>query len=134
MAYWIIKSEPGTYSFEDLERDKRTVWDGVRNYQARNNLKHMEIGDLAMVYHSVGPKELVGVAQVVKKAYPDPTTADHTWVAVDVIFDHWLKKPVTLVKIKEDPALMELALVRQGRLSVCPVTAKEWKILLKMGS
>lgn len=133
MAYWIIKSEPGTYSFEDLERDKKTVWDGVRNYQARNNLKLMKIGDLAMVYHSVGPKELVGIVEVIKEAYRDPTANDDAWVAVDVQFKEWLKTPVTLAQIKENQGLKDIALVKQGRLSVCPVNGKEWQTLRKMG-
>jgi len=132
MAYWIIKTEPGTYSFNDLERDKKTSWDGVRNYQARNNLKLMRVGDLALVYHSVGPKELVGIAEVTKTAYPDPTADDDAWVAVDVKFDRWLKHPVKLSRIKEERELFDLALVKQGRLSVCPVSVKEWRILLKM--
>lgn len=132
MSFWIIKSEPNTYSFADLERDKKTCWDGVRNYQARNNLNLMNIGDLALVYHSVGPRELVGIALVVKKAHPDPTADDPAWVAVDVKFEKWLKHPVTLEQIKLEPRLSSLALVRQGRLSVCPVSEKEWKILLDM--
>lgn len=132
MAYWIIKSEPNTYSFEDLARDGRTCWDGVRNYQARNNLKLMKSGDLALVYHSVGPKELVGMAEVVKNAYKDPSSDDDAWVAVDVKFKSFLKHPIKLASVKADPRLSSLALVKQGRLSVAPVTKEQWRILLSL--
>lgn len=131
-TYWIIKSEPNTYSFDDLERDQVTSWDGVRNYQARNNLKAMKLGDQAMVYHSVGPKELVGIAKVVKTAYPDPTASEGEWYAVDVAFQNYLTRPVKLGELKLISELSNLSLVRQGRLSVCPVTKKEWEIIEKL--
>ena len=132
MGFWIIKTEPTTYSLDDLEQDQRTCWDGVRNYQARNNLRLMKKGDLAMVYHSVGPKELVGIVEVTKAAYPDPTAEIGDWSAVDVKFKRRLSKKVNLSEIKATPSLKDLALVRQGRLSVVPVTDPQWRILLKL--
>jgi len=132
MGFWIIKTEPNTYSLDNLERDKSTVWDGVRNYQARNNLRLMKKGDLALVYHSVGPKELVGIAEVIKEAYPDPTAKSGPWSAVDVKFIERLAKAVTLAEIKSNQALKELGLVKQGRLSVVPVSEPQWRILLNM--
>lgn len=131
MQYWILKTEPSTYSFDDLLRDKSTVWDGVRNYQARNNLKSMHIGDQCLIYHSVGPKELVGIAEVTHVAFQDPTTSDDRWVAVKIKPVCSLKHPITLAALKDHPVLANLSLVRQGRLSVCPVTAKEWRLMIK---
>lgn len=132
MSFWIIKTEPSTYSLDDLIQDKTTCWDGVRNYQARNNLSLMKKGDLAMVYHSVGPKELVGVVEIIKEAYPDPT--DHTgiWKAVDIKFIAKLKKPLTLAQIKQEKQLENLSLVKQGRLSVALVPNTQWRFLLNM--
>ena len=127
LAYWILKTEPGDYSFEDLERDGRTPWDGVRNYQARNNLRLMAKGDLCFVYHSVGPREIVGIAQVTKVAYPDPTTDDDRWVCVDIRPVKRLEAPIHLGRIKEDGVLREMALVKNSRLSVSPVTERQWK-------
>ena len=132
MSFWIIKTEPNTYSLEDLERDQSTCWDGVRNYQARNNLRLMKVHDLAMVYHSVGPKELVGIAQVTKSAYADPTDKTGSWSAVDVKFKKRLIKPVTLAQIKATPRLKDLKLVTQSRLSVALVSEAQWRILLAM--
>ncbi len=132
MAHWIIKTEPNTYSIENLMRDKITSWDGVRNYQARNNLLAMKIGDLALVYHSVGPKELVGVAKVVKTAYPDASATEGAWVAVDVAFQELLKRPIKLSELKSIPELAAMSLVRQGRLSVCPLTKREWDIIFDL--
>lgn len=132
MSFWIIKTEPNTYSFENLERDEITCWDGVRNYQARNNLRLMKVHDLALVYHSVGPKELVGIAEVIKEAYPDPTDPSGRWSAVDVKFKKGLKKPVNLAEIKATPSLKNLKLVTQGRLSVALVSETEWRILINM--
>lgn len=131
MQHWILKTEPSTYSFDDLVRDKGTVWDGVRNYQARNNLKNMQVGDQCLIYHSVGPKELVGIAEVTQTAFPDPTIDDDRWVAVRIKPVRALKHPITLAMLKAEPALENLSLVRQGRLSVCPVTPAEWKRILK---
>ncbi len=131
MAYWLIKTEPGTYSWEDLVREKRTAWTGVRNFQAAKNLRAMAKGDLAIVYHSGEEKAAVGVAEVVRAAYQDPTT-DDAWAAVDVAARSPFAKPVTLAAMKADRALAGMAVVRQGRLSVSPVTSGEWKRLLAL--
>ncbi len=130
MAYWLIKSEPFKYSWEQLEKDKRTFWDGVRNYAARNNLRAMKKGDLAFFYHSNEGTEIVGIAKVVKEAYQDPTSAEDTWSAVDFAPYKKLKKPVSLAAIKTEKRLSQMALVRLGRLSVQPVTEEEWNIIL----
>jgi predicted RNA-binding protein with PUA-like domain len=132
MNFWIIKTEPTNYSFDDLKRDKRTSWDGVRNYQARNNIKNMKIGDLALVYHSVGPKELVGIAKIISTAYNDATDSSGLWSAIDVKYVCALKTPLKLAAIKASPKLCDLALVKQGRLSVAPLKEEEWRILLEM--
>ena len=125
MAYWLIKSEPYKYSWEDLQRDGRTYWDGVRNYAARLNLRAMKKGDQAFFYHSNEGKEIVGIARIVKEAYQDPTT-DEDWSCVDVEPVKPLKRPVTHAEIKTVPALSKMALLRLSRLSVQPVTEDEW--------
>ena len=132
MAYWLIKSEPFKYSWEQFEKDKKTFWDGVRNYAARNNLKAMKKGDFAFFYHSNEGVEIVGIAKVVKEAYQDPTTEETAWVAVDFTPHKKLKIPVTLAQIKAEPKLAEMALVRLGRLSAQPVTEQEWKLVMQM--
>lgn len=132
MAYWLIKSEPFKYSWEQFEKDKNTFWDGVRNYAARNNLKAMKKGDLAFFYHSNEGTEIVGIAKVIKEAYQDPTTEEIAWVAVDFAPHKKLKKPVTLAQIKAEPKLTQMALVRLGRLSVQSVTEQEWKLVMQM--
>ena len=132
MAYWLMKSEPFKYSWEQLQKDKKTFWDGVRNYAARNNLKAMKKGDLAFFYHSNEGVEIVGIAEIVKESYQDPTTTEAAWVAVDVKPFQTLKRPVSLAQIKADKRLANMALVRLGRLSVQPVTEKEWKIILEL--
>ncbi|HTD93261.1 MAG TPA: EVE domain-containing protein [Chitinophagaceae bacterium] len=132
MAHWLVKSEPSTYGWDKLEKDKSTVWDGVRNYAARIHLRAMKKGDLAFFYHSNEGTEIVGIAKVVKEAYQDPTTTDEAWVAVDLAPYKKLKKPVSLATIKADKRLAEMALVRLGRLSVQPVTDKEWKMVMEM--
>jgi hypothetical protein len=132
MAYWLIKSEPFKYSWDQLIQDKRTFWDGVRNYGARNNLRAMKKGDLAFFYHSNEGVEIVGIVQIVKESYPDPTTDDPNWVVVDVKPHQKLKKPVTLAAVKAEKKLANMALVRLGRLSVQPVTPEEWELVLKM--
>jgi predicted RNA-binding protein with PUA-like domain len=132
MAYWLIKSEPFKYSWDQLEKDKQTFWDGVRNYAARIHLRAMKKGDQAFFYHSNEGTEIVGIAKISKEAYPDPTTDDEAWVAVDVQPYKKLKKPVTLAQIKADKRLANMALVRLGRLSVQPVTEEEWKIVMTM--
>ena len=132
--FWLVKSEPYKYSWDDLVRDGSTYWDGVRNYMARNNLRAMGRGDLVLYYHSNEGKEIVGVAQVTKESYPDPTIDDDRWLVVDVKPVVPFKEPVTLAQIKAAPRLAELALVRQSRLSVLPVNGEEWKIICKMGA
>lgn len=132
MAYWLLKTEPGTYAWEDLVRDGKTAWDGVRNYLASNHLAAMKKADLCFVYHSVGPREIVGIAEVVKEAYPDPTADDPRWVCVDVRAMEALPRPVSLDEIKAAPGLSEMVLLKQSRLSVQPVRAAEWKAVLKL--
>lgn len=134
MAYWLVKSEPSTYSWDQLVKDKSTFWDGVRNYAARNNLKAMNKGDEVFFYHSNEGTEIVGIATVIKEHYPDPTADDDTWVAVDIKANKKLKKPVSLAQIKADKRLADMALVRLGRLSVQPVTEKEWQIILELSA
>jgi predicted RNA-binding protein with PUA-like domain len=133
MAHWLIKSEPSKYSWDKFVEDKQTFWDGVRNYTARNNLKAMKKGDEVFFYHSNEGLEIVGIAKVAKEAYQDPTTEDPNWVVVDFKPVKKLKKPVTLATIKADVRLEKIALVRLGRLSVCPITDEEWKIILELG-
>jgi predicted RNA-binding protein with PUA-like domain len=132
MSRWLLKTEPGTYSYADLERDGGTSWGGVRNYTARNNLRAMKAGELCLIYHSMGPKEIVGIATVARAAYPDPSADDPAWVAVDVKAKEKLAKPVTLAEIKAQPRLQQMLLVKQSRLSVCPVSDDEWKLILSM--
>ena len=134
MAYWLIKSEPFKYSWDQFTKDKRTFWDGVRNYGARNNLRAMKKGDLAFWYHSNEGMEIVGIAKVVKEAYQDPTTDDTNWVVVDLVPVQSLDKPVTLEQIKAEESLKDISLVRQGRLSVMPLKATEFDKILEMGS
>jgi len=132
MAYWLIKSEPSKYSWDQFVKDGETFWDGVRNYAARIHLRGMKKGDLVLFYHSNEGTEITGIARVSKEAYQDPTTSDEAWVAVDFKPYKKLKKPVTLTQIKADKRLSEMALVRLGRLSVQPVTDKEWDIVMSM--
>lgn len=132
MNYWLCKTEPGAYSWEDLKRDKKTDWDGVRNYQARNNLKEMKNGDMVMIYHSVNEKQVVGIAIVIKEFYQDPTTDDNRWVAVKLEAKEKLRKPVTLHQIKEEETLQNIALVKQSRLSVMPLKAEEFDKIIEL--
>ena len=132
MAHWLLKSEPHKYSWDMMVNDGRTHWDGVRNHQAAINLKAMKAGDRCFFYHSNDGKEIVGIAEVVKAAYPDPTDKDGKAVTVDVKAVEPIGKPVTLAAIKGEPKLKEFGLVRQSRLSVVPVSAEQWKIILKM--
>ncbi len=133
MAYWLVKSEPSKYSWEQFEKDKQTFWDGVRNYAARNHLKSMKKGDQVLFYHSNEGLEIVGIAKVAKEAYQDPTTDDEAWVVVDLKPYKRIKKPVSLEQVKADKRLANMALVRLGRLSVQPVTENEWNIIMEMG-
>jgi predicted RNA-binding protein with PUA-like domain len=134
MAYWLIKSEPSAYSWDQLVKDKKTSWTGVRNFQALINLKAMKPGDRCFFYHSGEGKEIVGIAEVVKAAYPDPTDKDGKAVAVDVKAVEPVKHAVTLAAIKADPKFKEMKLVRQSRLSVSPVSDEHWKLLMKMSA
>lgn len=131
--HWLMKSEPFKYPWSQLVQDGRTYWDGVRNYEARNNLAAMKKGDLALFYHSNEGKEVVGVVEIAKESYPDPTTDDPAWVVVDIVPRKALKEPVTLAAIKNDPALAEIQLIRRSRLSVVPLTAAEFKRILALG-
>ncbi len=133
MAYWIMKSEPSAYSWDQLVKDGKTNWSGVRNFQAAANLKAMKPGDRAFFYHSNEGLAIVGIMEIVKAAYPDPSDKEGKFVQVDVKPLAPVPKPVTLSEIKAEPKLKELKLVRQGRLSVSPVSAEEWKLLCKMG-
>lgn len=132
MAYWLVKSEPSHYSWEQLEKDKKTFWDGVRNYAARNHLKAMKKGDEVLFYHSNEGLDIVGIAKVSKEAYQDPTTDEDAWIVVDLKPHKKLKKPVSLETIKKDKRLSNMALVRIGRLSVQPVTDAEWKVIMEL--
>ena len=132
MNYWLVKSEPYKYSWEQFLKDGKTSWDGVRNYQARNNLKAMKKGDLVLFYHSNEGLNIVGIAEVVKEYYQDPTTEDKNWVVVDLKPKKTLKYPVELSFIKRDEILQNMALVRQSRLSVCPVTKNEFDRVLEL--
>lgn len=134
MNYFLVKSEPFKYSWEQFNKDGETFWDGVRNYQARNNLKAMKNGDLVLYYHSNEGKEVVGLAKVVKEFYQDPTTEDERWVVVDLAPVETFKHPVTLETIKADPLLQDIALVRQGRLSVMPLKAEEFDRIVQLGN
>jgi predicted RNA-binding protein with PUA-like domain len=133
MAYWLVKSEPEVYGWDQLIKDKQTRWDGIRNYAARNHLKAMKKGDELFFYHSNKGTEIVGIAVVVKEAYPDPTSDDAAWFAIDIKPLKKMAKPVTLDQIKKEKKLAAMALVRIGRLSVQPVTGEEWQIIMKMG-
>jgi predicted RNA-binding protein with PUA-like domain len=132
MAYWLIKSEPGAFSWDDQVKQGVANWDGVRNHQAAANLKAMKKGDLCFFYHSVDEKRIVGIVEVVKEAYPDPKDPTGKFVQVDVKTVKPVPKPVTLAQIKEEPSLKDLALVRQSRLSVSPVSPAAWKTISKM--
>jgi predicted RNA-binding protein with PUA-like domain len=132
MNYWLVKSEPFKYSWEQFEKDKITFWDGVRNYQARNNLREMKKGDLVLWYHSNEGKEIVGIAKVAKESYQDPTTEDTNWVVVDLKCFKKLKRPVTLEQIKADERLVNMGLVRQGRLSVSSLTVAEFDTIIAL--
>ena len=132
MYYWLLKSEPDVYSYNDLIKDKKTNWNGVRNYQAANNLKAMAIDDLAFFYHSNVGKEIIGICKIVKTAYPDPSDESRKFVMVDVAPVEILKYPVTLATIKSTKSLETIALIKQSRLSVMPISKQEWDVILKL--
>jgi predicted RNA-binding protein with PUA-like domain len=133
MNHWLVKSEPVKYSWEQFEKDGRTPWDGVRNFQARNNLQGMRNGDLVLYYHSNEGKAVVGIAKVVREAYPDPTAVDPTWVVVDLAPASRLARPVTLEQIKNNPTLQNIGLLRQSRLSVMPLRPEEFDVIVGLG-
>ena len=132
MAKWLVKSEPNSYSWEQFQKDGKTFWDGVRNYAARLHLRAMRKGDEVFFYHSNEGLEIVGIAKVIREAYPDPTTKEEGWVVVDLKPVKSLKRPVSLKEIKEHKTLSDMALVRLGRLSVQPVKEEEWKAVMEM--
>ncbi len=134
MNYWLVKSEPFKYAWDKFLADKETFWDGVRNYQARNNLKGMKVGDLVLYYHSNEGKEVVGIAKVSKEFYQDPTTEDLNWVVVNLVPVQTLNKTVTLKQIKDEPMLANMELVKQGRLSVTRLLQSEFDKVLEMGA
>ena len=134
MKYWLVKSEPFKYSWNMMLKDKVTYWDGVRNYQARNNLKMMKKGDLVLFYHSNEGKEIVGVTKVVKEYYQDPTTEDEKWVVVDLRVDKTLKRPISLKEIKGDNSLKDIGLIRQSRLSVMEIKKEHFKYIINLSN
>jgi predicted RNA-binding protein with PUA-like domain len=133
MQYWLIKSEPDVYSFQQLVADGTTRWDGVRNYQARNNLRAMRVGDLCLYYHSNIGLEVVGIVRVIREHYPDPTADKGDWSSVDVEPVRAFERPVSLAEIKAHPGLQQIGLVRNPRLSVMPLTEEEFGLLLELG-
>lgn len=133
MAYWLMKTEPETFSWAQLVKDGKTIWDGVRNYQARNFMQQMKKGDYVLIYHSVSDKCVVGIARVSKPFFPDPTSADTRWVAVEIVPEKPFNIRVTLEEIKNTPKLAQMALLKQSRLSVMPLSKEEYTILCKMG-
>lgn len=132
MNYWLVKSEPEAYSWDAFVKDKRTAWTGVRNFQARNNLRAMKRGDLVLFYHSVSDKQVIGIARVQKESYPDPTAREGDWSCIDLIPVKRLEKPVSLEAIKSGPVLANMALLKQSRLSVTPVTTDEFRRILAL--
>lgn len=132
MSFWLVKSEPGAWSWDDQVRDSVTAWTGVRNYQASNFLKAMTLGDTCFFYHSVEQKRIVGIVEVVREAYADPTAEDPRWVCVDVKAVRAVPRPVSLAEIKEVRDLADIALIRQSRLSVMPIEPAHWQILCNM--
>lgn len=134
MNYWLVKSEPVKYSWDKFVTDGRAVWDGVRNYQARNNLQAMTVGDRVLYYHSNEGKAIVGIAKVARESYPDPTADDPTWVVVDLVPEQKLDIPVTLEQIKTSDKLSQIALIRQSRLSVMPIKPEEFDVIVGLGT
>ena len=133
MKYWLLKSEPNTWSWDDQIKEKIAMWDGVRNYQARNNLMSMRVNDLCFFYHSVNEKKIVGIVSITKEHYTDPTDKTKKFVAVDVKTKKTLKNPITLKQIKKEKKLSHLALVKQSRLSVMPIDKISWRLICKLG-
>jgi len=135
MDYWLLKTEPGTYSWQELVKDENTNWDGVRNYQARNFLRDIKKGDLALIYHSGKEKSVVGIASVLKSGYPDPDPVKKgDWVQIDIQARQSLKSPVSLQQIKAEPRLKEMWIMKSSRLSVMPVTSSQFEVIKKLGA
>ena len=134
MNYWLLKSEPSTWSWDDQSKVKKEIWDGVRNYQARNNLMKMKKGDLCFFYHSVNEKKIIGIVEVVKEHYPDPTDITNKFVVVDIKTKKKLKNSVSLKQIKSQKKLSHLALIKQSRLSVMPIDEESWYLINKMAT
>ena len=134
MQYWLLKSEPNAWSWDDQVKEGASMWDGVRNYQARNNLKKMKIHDYCFFYHSVNEKSIIGIVEVVKTHYPDPTDKQKKFVVVDVKPIRKLNNPVSLKQIKENKKLLNIALVKQSRLSVMPIEKEEWDLIIKLSN
>ena len=134
MNYWLLKSEPSTWSWDDQSKVKKEMWDGVRNYQARNNLMKMKKGDLCFFYHSVNEKKIIGIVEVVKEHYPDPTDKTNKFVVVDIKTKKKLKNSVSLKQIKSQKKLSHLALIKQSRLSVMPIDEESWYLINKMAT
>lgn len=134
MNYWLIKSEPTSFSWQEQLQNNIEPWTGVRNHQAKKNLQSMKKGDLAFFYHSNIGKEIVGIVEIHKEAYPDPTSTENKWICVDVKTVNSLPTPVTLQQIKSNPELQEISLIKQSRLSVMPITPKHWQIICQMGN
>lgn len=133
MNYWLVKTDPEAYSWEQFLKDKKTVWDGVRNYQARNSLKEMKTGDMALFYNSREERKVKGIVRVTKEAFPDPTTTDERWVAVELKVEKNFKKSVSLDEIKKDKVLSGITLIKQSRLSVMPLTESEFARITELG-
>ena len=133
MQYWLVKSEPDAYSWQDFVKEGKAVWDGVRNYQARNNLREMKKGDLVLFYHSVSSREVVGMARVSHEHYPDPTTRDDRWLVVELVPEMHFQKPVSLAQIKADERLSQIALIKQSRLSVMPLEKEHFDAIVELG-
>lgn len=134
MNYWLVKSDPDTYSWDNMVKDRRTFWDGVRNYQARNFMKEMKIDDFVLFYHSQSDKSIVGITKVVKEHYPDATTNDDSWVVVELEVVASIKKPITLESVKNNIILSKLPLVTQQRLSVMPLTKEQYDEVINLGN
>ncbi len=134
MNYWLLKTDADTYSFADLQRDGRTIWDGVRNYQARNNIRAMQPGDIALIYHSVTDKCVVGIAEIITMPFPEPNDLENKWTAVDIKPIALLKRPISLDEIKADAQLEDLPLIKQSRLSVMPISQTAYDRILYLSN
>lgn len=132
LQYWLLKSDPEAYSWENLEKDKTTVWDGIRNFQARNNLKLMKVGDIALFYHSNQGTDIVGQVVITKEAYNDPSTDDIRWFVIEIGIDRKYKRSITLAEMKKNPILQNIGLIKQSRLSVMPISPEEYNEIVNI--